>query len=61
MIVIYFSCRALLVFRRTNYEHKLTESESDPEKEKLLSSASTLNQNGIVPVYGNPIASVNRQ
>ena len=48
-----------MIFRRTNYEH--SGSDLDPEKEKLLSSASTLNQNGIVPVYGNPVASVNRQ
>ena len=58
-LIIFLFCRALLIFCRTNYEP--TESEADPEKEKLLSSASTLNQNGIVPVYGNPVASVNRQ
>ena len=54
-------CRALIIFRRKNYAHSDTESNLDPEKEKLLSSASTLNRNGIVPVYGSPVASVNRQ
>ena len=51
-------CRALMIFHRKNSD---TESDLDPEKEKLLSSASTLNRNGIVPVYGSPVASVNRQ
>ena len=57
MEIFLFLHRALLIFRRTKYEHQ---NELDPEKEKLLSSAGSLTQNGVL-VYGNPVASVNRQ
>ena len=52
--------RALLVFYKSKYIALDTQNKADPEKASLLHSAGPPTSNGVL-VYGNPVASVNRQ